>query len=261
MQTILEQFEKKGKVQYQCFKFLSSIIFTLLFKGFYVLLFLALAVIYCALTPIFKSASPCRLDALIIGIILGIVLLFVVTSLALVVISIIVRVPDVYLIRVEIVCDCICFLIYLAVSVVMLIIGFSQASNIVAGIGPAVYVMFNIVITAIIPALRTFKKYEEPDIHTLDTWLHNDSLRALFKVCARTQVTPTHQTYCKQELAIENIIFYEKCIEYKHLPVKSVQAVDAIISQFLTPNSVMEINVNSKSIANIVRKQYITLAR
>lgn len=153
----------------------------MLFKGFYFFLFLILIIIYCAVNPIFQSASPCRLDIPVIGAILGIIASFIVTSLLLVVLSIIMKVPDLYMIRVEVILDSLAFVLFIAVYGILLAIGNPVPTNIALSIGAALYIMFNMIITGLVPALRTFKRYEELDVHLLDTWLNDDRLRGLFK--------------------------------------------------------------------------------
>lgn len=222
---------------------MSSIVFTLLFKGFYFLLFLVLIIIYCSITPVFQSTSPCRLDTVVIYTLIGIVGTFVFASIFLIVLSIILRVPDVYGIRVEIIADCICLFTYIVSYAISLAVGLGIPANLVNTIGTSLYGISNIIITGTIPALRTFHKVEAADMDDLETWLQDDKLRTAFK------------QYCIKELAIENILFIEKCTEYKKLETRTENDVQTIVAQFLTSYSVNEINVNSRAISHVVRWQ------
>lgn len=177
-----DQTREESRAKFLCFKFLSSLFFTLLFKGMFVIVFAVISVVAIFLNPyIFSTASPCRIDTYLSYTIIGVLVAFAVLSILLLIGSVICKVRDVFLIRMEIILDSVAFIICAVInsSFVPSPVTTGNLTNIIAS---TVYMICNVFLSGIIPTIRSFASSDEEDVYALTTWLDDDEKRAIFKV-------------------------------------------------------------------------------
>lgn len=166
---------------FKVIRFLSSALFIAITKMIYIGVFIIVFLIQSADRQVIMSFSPCMGDPttyLITNIILVVLIL---ASVVLAFVSICARVPDLYLIRIEIFVET-GIMALLAIIVVVLSATASKAGSVVAPMNVVIAVICSGFITAGIPAIRTFFHATHKDVNDLETWLQVAEKRVYFKV-------------------------------------------------------------------------------
>jgi hypothetical protein len=159
-----------------------------------------------------------------------------------------IRIPDIFGIRREFIFDVVIAIGVIIFTVIALVVNLNKLERDTWSlrIGFYLYGLAALTNSGLVPALRTFwwsRKVKVATQQNFEELLKNARFLEVFK------------KYCKQELALENMLFYEEVLNFKkESGEKQKELAKQICRSFLNNTSIMELNVNLQHRQQAVQK-------